>query len=98
METYVVSFAIWDARGLVTADGGQVDPYVEVTCCDKRWLSEIELGKKLGSGSFADVYAVRHKTRPEERYAIKCSKRKFKSKVERCVFLRVLIFHEGCCG
>ena len=46
METYVLSFSIWDARGLVTADGGQVDPYVEVTCCDKRWLSEIELGKQ----------------------------------------------------
>jgi len=43
---------------------------------------------KLGSGSFCDVYAVEHKTRPGERYAIKFSKRAFKSRREREEHLR----------
>ena len=42
----------------------------------------------LGSGSFASVWAVRHKTRPAERYAIKCYKGTFKSKAERAERLR----------
>ena len=29
-DTYVLSFTIFDARGLVTLDGNPVDPYVEV--------------------------------------------------------------------
>jgi tRNA A-37 threonylcarbamoyl transferase component Bud32 len=43
---------------------------------------------KLGSGSFSDVYAVCLKSRPNERYAVKCSKREFKSRGERSEFLR----------
>jgi hypothetical protein len=39
-ETYVLSFTIFDARGLVTLDGNPVDPYVEVRCCGKTWYSE----------------------------------------------------------
>ena len=43
---------------------------------------------KLGSGSFCDVYAVEHKTRKGERYAIKYSKREFKSRNERAEHLK----------
>ena len=43
---------------------------------------------KLGSGSFSDVYAVCLRSRPNERYAVKCSKREFKSRGERSEFLR----------
>ncbi len=43
---------------------------------------------KLGSGSFADVYAVQHKARPEEKYAIKVLRREFRSRAERAAFLR----------
>ena len=42
----------------------------------------------LGSGSFSDVYAVCLKSRPQERFAVKCSKREFKSRGERAEFLR----------
>jgi tRNA A-37 threonylcarbamoyl transferase component Bud32 len=45
-------------------------------------------GGKLGSGSFSEVYAVRHKVRPAERYAIKRSKREFHSRKERAEYLR----------
>ena len=45
-------------------------------------------GGKLGSGSYSEVYAVRHKVRPEERYAIKRSKREFHSRKERAEYLR----------
>ena len=38
--------------------------------------------------SFADVYLVKHKTRPNERYAIKCYKTAFKSRAERADRLR----------
>eukprot|EP00316_Scyphosphaera_apsteinii_P004654 CAMPEP_0119333296 /NCGR_PEP_ID=MMETSP1333-20130426/84819_1 /TAXON_ID=418940 /ORGANISM="Scyphosphaera apsteinii, Strain RCC1455" /LENGTH=515 /DNA_ID=CAMNT_0007343333 /DNA_START=18 /DNA_END=1565 /DNA_ORIENTATION=+ len=44
--------------------------------------------RRLGSGSFSDVYAVEHKERPGERFAIKCSKREFHSKRERAEYLR----------
>lgn len=47
-----------------------------------------EWGPRIGSGSFSDVYSVRHKHRPEEMYAIKKSKRKIHSKKERAEFLR----------
>jgi len=47
-----------------------------------RWLY------KLGSGSFCDVYAVEHKMRPDERYAIKQLKREFKSRKERAEHLK----------
>ena len=50
--------------------------------------NHFEWNGKLGSGSFADVWAVRHKTRPEERYAIKVLKKKFKSRAERAHFLQ----------
>ena len=43
---------------------------------------------KLGAGSFSDVYAVSLRTRPSEKYAVKCSKREFKSRSERAEFLR----------
>lgn len=43
---------------------------------------------KLGSGSFSEVHAVRHKNRPEEWYAIKRSKREFHSRKERAEYLR----------
>jgi tRNA A-37 threonylcarbamoyl transferase component Bud32 len=43
--------------------------------------------RKLGAGSFSDVYEVQLKSRPNERYAVKCSKREFKSKGERAEFL-----------
>lgn len=43
---------------------------------------------RLGTGSFADVYAVRHKQRTEERYAIKAFKGQFKSRAERTERLR----------
>jgi hypothetical protein len=43
MDTYVLSFTIFDARGLVTLDGNPVDPYVEVRCCGKTWQSETML-------------------------------------------------------
>jgi len=46
------------------------------------WLNQ------LGSGSFSDVYAVRHKMRPDEHYAIKRSKREFHSRNERAEYLR----------
>ena len=42
----------------------------------------------LGAGSFADVYAVRHKRRPAERYAIKCYKSQLKSRAERAALLK----------
>jgi len=44
--------------------------------------------QSLGSGSFADVVAVRHKARPQERYAIKRSKNEFHSRKQRAEFLR----------
>lgn len=47
-----------------------------------------EWGPFIGSGSFSDVYSVRHKSRPEEMYAIKVSKRKIHSRKERAEFLR----------
>lgn len=43
---------------------------------------------KLGSGSFADVWAVRHKGRADEKYAIKCLKHEFKSRAERAAYLQ----------
>jgi len=43
---------------------------------------------KLGSGSFAEVYAVRHKMRPDERYAIKRSKHELHSRKQRAEYLR----------
>ena len=39
--------------------------------------------ERLGRGSFADVWAVRHKDRPTERYAIKCFTKQFRSRAER---------------
>ena len=39
-------------------------------------------------GSFADVYAVKHKIRPDERYAVKVLKRQFRSKTERAAYLQ----------
>jgi len=44
--------------------------------------------RPLGSGSFSDVYAVQHKMRPAEYYAIKRSKREFRSRGERAEYLR----------
>jgi serine/threonine protein kinase len=43
---------------------------------------------KLGSGSFADVYAVRHKTRPDETYAVKVLKKEMGSRQDRAAYLR----------
>ena len=43
---------------------------------------------RLGSGSFSEVYAVRHKMRLQERYAIKRSKREFHSRKERAEYLK----------
>ena len=43
----------------------------------QRWL------ERLGSGSFADVYAVALKRDERERYAVKLTKRSFQSRRER---------------
>ena len=43
---------------------------------------------KLGSGSFAEVYAVSHKSRPTEKYAIKCFKEELHSRAVRADRLR----------
>ena len=48
-----------------------------------RFDESFEWIRKLGSGSFADVWAVRHRLRPEEQYAIKRYKEEFRSKAER---------------
>jgi len=42
---------------------------------------------QLGSGSFSDVYAVKHKMRPDEHYAIKRSRGELRSKMERAEYL-----------
>jgi serine/threonine protein kinase len=49
--------------------------------------SHFEWQGRLGSGSFADVYAVRHKKRPKERYAVKVIRKEFKSYAERAAYL-----------
>ena len=43
---------------------------------------------KLGSGSYSDVYAVSLKRDGNERFAVKCSKKTFRSRNERAEFLR----------
>jgi serine/threonine protein kinase len=48
-----------------------------------RFDESFEWCHKLGSGSFADVWAVRHRQRPDEKYAIKRYKAEFRSKAER---------------
>jgi len=45
METYVLGFNIFDARGLVTPDGGLCDPFVVVECCGKTYQTETKVGK-----------------------------------------------------
>jgi hypothetical protein len=49
--------------------------------------AHFEWGEKLGSGSFADVFAVRHRARPDERYAVKVIRRAMRSKAERAEWL-----------
>ena len=44
--------------------------------------------RKLGSGSFADVYAVRHKLRPDETYAVKILKKEMASRADRAAYLK----------
>ena len=46
MDTYVLGFTIYDARGLVTTDNAPVDPYVVVRCCGKEFQTEIKEQRK----------------------------------------------------
>ena len=53
-----------------------------------RFDAHFEWQARLGSGSFAEVWAVRHKARPTERYAIKCLKQELRTKAERASYLQ----------
>ncbi|CAD7935780.1 unnamed protein product [Amoebophrya sp. A25] len=46
METYVVGFTIFDARGLVTPDGQPCDPFILVECCGEEYQTETKIGKQ----------------------------------------------------
>ena len=46
METYVVGFTIFDARGLVTPDGNPCDPFVVVECCGNTYQTENKINKQ----------------------------------------------------
>eukprot|EP00397_Hematodinium_sp_SG-2012_P002251 GEMP01002257.1.p1 GENE.GEMP01002257.1~~GEMP01002257.1.p1 ORF type:complete len:1429 (+),score=308.39 GEMP01002257.1:138-4424(+) len=45
METYVLGFTVFDARGLVTPSGGPCDPFCVVECCGKRYQTEIKVNR-----------------------------------------------------
>ena len=53
-----------------------------------RYDDHFHWGRRLGSGSFADVYEVRLRSAPERRYAVKCTKRQFRNKRERAEYLQ----------
>eukprot|EP00746_Dinoflagellata_sp_MGD_P003068 gnl/MRDRNA2_/MRDRNA2_105982_c0_seq1.p1 gnl/MRDRNA2_/MRDRNA2_105982_c0~~gnl/MRDRNA2_/MRDRNA2_105982_c0_seq1.p1 ORF type:complete len:1491 (+),score=316.30 gnl/MRDRNA2_/MRDRNA2_105982_c0_seq1:92-4564(+) len=45
MNTYVLGFTIFDARGLQTEDSLPCDPFVVVECCGKRYQTETKIQK-----------------------------------------------------
>ena len=66
-----------------------------ITDFEQHFKQHFEWGPQLGSGSFADVYMVRSRERPDELKAVKVSKTEFHSKRARSDYLREVRLSES---